>query len=106
MEKRIEKEGLPEVLDRILDKGFVVDLKARIGVAGTDLLGIKALTVLTNFDTGNKINLELPTGINKEKFRRASQRCLQCAKKFSGERECPWCGFRSYTLKFKNDDRT
>ena len=100
------KESLSEVLERILDKGIVVDLKVRIGVVGTDLLGIKALTVLTNFDTCNEINLELPSGVNKEKFRRASQRCPQCAKKLYGEGECPWCGFRSYTLKFKNNDRT
>lgn len=89
-----KKEGLLEILERILDKGVVVDLKARIKLCGTKLLGIRALTFLTNLDTANEINLELPSGVDKEKFRKASQKCPQCSKKIYGKEECPWCGFR------------
>lgn len=89
-----KKEGLPEILERILDKGVVIDLKARLGLGEIKLLGIRALTFLTNLDTANEINLELPSGVDKEKFRKASQKCLQCGKRIYDEKMCPWCGFR------------
>ncbi|MDP3027230.1 MAG: gas vesicle protein GvpJ [Nanoarchaeota archaeon] len=89
-----KKEGLPEVLERILDKGMVVDLKARIQLVDIELLSLRSLTVLSGFDTANEINLQLPGGIDKEKFRKASQKCLQCGKRIFDDEQCPWCGFK------------
>lgn len=91
-----KKEGLPQILERILDKGVVVDLKARIQLVNIKLLNLRALTVLTSLDTAHQINLSLPSGVNKQKWESAhSNKCPQCCKKFlSEDKQCPWCGFK------------
>jgi len=43
--------SLAEVLDRILDKGIVVDLWARISLVGIELLTIEARVVVASVDT-------------------------------------------------------
>ncbi len=43
--------SLAEVLDRILDKGIVVDLWARISLVGIELLTIEARVVIASVDT-------------------------------------------------------
>ncbi len=43
--------SLAEVLDRILDKGVVVDVWARISVVGIELLTIEARVVVASVDT-------------------------------------------------------
>ena len=89
-----KKEGLPQILERILDKGVVIELKARIQLVDLKLLRLRALTILSSFDTAHNIDLALPSGVDKEKFRKASRRCLQCGKRIYDEALCPWCGFR------------
>jgi hypothetical protein len=42
---------LIDVLDRILDKGIVVDAWLRISLVGIDLLTVEARVVLASFDT-------------------------------------------------------
>ncbi|MCO5383691.1 MAG: gas vesicle structural protein GvpA [Methanosarcina barkeri] len=43
--------SLAEVLDRILDKGLVIDTWARISLVGIDLLTIEARVVVASVDT-------------------------------------------------------
>jgi hypothetical protein len=43
--------SLAEVLDRVLDKGIVVDLWARASVVGIEILTIEARVVVASVDT-------------------------------------------------------
>ena len=43
--------SLAEVLDRILDKGVVIDVWARISVIGIELITIEARVVVASVDT-------------------------------------------------------
>lgn len=43
--------SLAEVLDRILDKGVVVDLWARISLVGIEVLTVEARVVVASVDT-------------------------------------------------------
>jgi hypothetical protein len=43
--------SLAEVLDRILDKGIVVDLWARVSLVGIEILTIEARVVVAGVDT-------------------------------------------------------
>jgi hypothetical protein len=43
--------SLAEVLDRILDKGIVVDLWARVSLVGIEILSIEARVVVASVDT-------------------------------------------------------
>ncbi|WP_435154193.1 gas vesicle protein GvpA [Haladaptatus sp. DFWS20] len=43
--------NLADVLDRILDKGVVIDLWARIAVVGLELITIEARIVIVSVDT-------------------------------------------------------
>jgi len=43
--------SLAEVLDRILDKGIVVDAWARINLVGIEILSIEARVVIASVDT-------------------------------------------------------
>lgn len=48
---RPESSSLAEVLDRILDKGIVIDVWARISVVGIEILTIEARVVAASVDT-------------------------------------------------------
>jgi len=43
--------SLAEVLDRILDKGIVVDAWARVSLVGIELLTVEARVVIASVDT-------------------------------------------------------
>ena len=43
--------SIAEVLDRILDKGIVVDLWARLSLVGIELLTVEARVVIASVDT-------------------------------------------------------
>jgi hypothetical protein len=46
-----DNSSLAEVLDRILDKGIVVDTWARISLVGIEILAIEARVVVASVDT-------------------------------------------------------
>jgi len=46
-----ESSSLAEVLDRILDKGVVVDVWARVSIVGIEILTIEARVVVASVDT-------------------------------------------------------
>lgn len=54
-ESRVRAEphtsSLAEVLDRILDKGVVIDIWARVSVVGIELITVEARIVVASVDT-------------------------------------------------------
>jgi hypothetical protein len=46
-----DSSSLAEVLDRILDKGIVIDVWARISVVGIEILTVEARVVAASVDT-------------------------------------------------------
>jgi len=51
VEKTIASTSLAEVVDRILDKGIVIDAWVRVSLVGIELLAIEARVVVAGVDT-------------------------------------------------------
>ena len=51
MEKAIGSSSLVEVVDRILDKGVVIDAWVRFSLVGIELLAIEARAVVASVET-------------------------------------------------------
>ena len=51
VEKSIGSSSLVEVVDRILDKGIVIDAWARVSLVGIELLAIEARVVTAGVET-------------------------------------------------------
>jgi len=49
--KSIDTSSLAEVIDRILDKGIVIDAWVRISLVGIELLAIEARIVIASVET-------------------------------------------------------
>jgi len=101
---------LAEVIDRVLDKGLVINADIMVSVAGVELLGIKIRAALASFETAAKYGLEFPSGTNleTEAWKEAmvgKENCPQCEKRVSTEElitsGCPWCGWISAKAKAK-----
>lgn len=99
---------LVDVIDRILDKGLVINADITISVAGVELLGIKIRAALASFETAAKYGLEFPSGTNVEteawkEAMKGKEKCPQCDKKVLTEElldeGCPWCGWISARAK-------
>ena len=99
---------LVDVIDRILDKGLVINADITVSVAGVELLGIKVRAALASFETAAKYGLEFPSGTNYEtaSWKEAmvgKETCPQCNKQVPIEEllssGCPWCGWVSAKAK-------
>jgi hypothetical protein len=51
VEKTMASSSLAEVIDRILDKGVVVDAWVRISLVGIEILAIEARVTVSGVDT-------------------------------------------------------
>jgi len=51
VEKAIASSSLVEVVDRILDKGIVIDAWVRVSLVGIELLAIEARAVVASVET-------------------------------------------------------
>jgi len=51
VEKTMASSSLVEVIDRILDKGIVIDAWARVSLVGIELLAVEARVVLASVET-------------------------------------------------------
>jgi gas vesicle structural protein len=49
--KATDSSSLAEVIDRILDKGIVIDLWAKISLVGIELISIEARVVVASVET-------------------------------------------------------
>lgn len=99
-----EISTLADVIDRVLDKGLVINADICVTVVGIELLGIKIRAALASFETAARYGLEFPSGVNCQtpawqEAKMAKEECLQCGKKVLIEEllseGCPWCGWIS-----------
>ncbi|MFH1337576.1 MAG: gas vesicle protein GvpJ [Nanoarchaeota archaeon] len=95
------RETFTEVLDRILDKGVVIDARIRTYLVNVKLIGIRAKVLLASFESGAMHGLKFPDGINydTQAWRDLIEKeaCPQCNKRVEIKelrRGCPWCGFK------------
>jgi len=51
VQKSMDSSSLAEVVDRILDKGIVIDAWARVSLVGIELLAIEARVVVASVET-------------------------------------------------------
>jgi len=51
VQKSMDTSSLAEVIDRILDKGIVVDAWVRVSLVGIEILAIEARVVIASVDT-------------------------------------------------------
>lgn len=49
--KTLSESSLAEVIDRILDKGIVIDVWARVSLVGIEILAVEARIVIASVDT-------------------------------------------------------
>jgi len=104
----VEATSLADVIDRILDKGLVINADIAVSLAGVELLGIRIRAVLASLETAAKYGLQLPAGANldTDAWKEAvvkKEDCPQCRKR-SAQSEllaegCPWCGWMPARLK-------
>jgi len=104
-----EVSTLADVIDRVLDKGLVINADICVSLAGVELLGIRIRAALASFETAARYGLEFPSGTNYEKaaWKEAEtatrETCPECGKKAPVEEllgeGCPWCGWVSVRAK-------
>lgn len=111
MPLQAERDGsgnLVDVIDRILDKGLVINADITVSIAGVELLGIKIRAALASFETAARYGLEFPSGTNLgtpawQETMVAKESCPQCDKTVLVEEllttGCPWCGWISAKAK-------
>ena len=99
---------LADVIDRILDKGLVINADIAVSVAGVELLDIKIRAALASFETAARYGLEFPSGTRMEtpawqEAMIGKETCPQCGKRAPVEElmdeGCPWCGWLSAKAK-------
>jgi hypothetical protein len=97
-------QNLADVVERILDKGLVINADIAVSVAGTELLGIKIRATLASFETAARYGLEFPSGTNLnasgwKDLDRPKACCPECGNRKDEAlllREgCPICGWSS-----------
>ena len=99
---------LADAIDRVLDKGLVINADICVSIAGVELLGIKIRAALASFETAARYGLEFPSGTSYEtsaweEAKVGKEECPQCGKKVPAKEllneECPWCGWISARAK-------
>lgn len=108
-EKDTEQDtGLAAVIDRVLDKGLVINADVTVSVSGTELLGIKIRAALASFETAAQFGLQFPSGTDTttaawQETKIGKEECPQCNKRVPTEQllneSCPWCGWISAKAK-------
>jgi hypothetical protein len=61
----MSREGtatLGDIIDRILDKGLVINADITVAVVGVELLSIQIRAALASFETAARYGLEFPSG--------------------------------------------
>ena len=95
---------LADLIDRVLDKGLVINADIQVSVAGAELLGLKIRAALASFETAARYGLEFPMGTSYttpawKEAHLERESCPGCGKRGAVddllEEGCPWCGWRS-----------
>ena len=97
-----QSEKLLELIDRMLNKGVVIDCKIRVKLYELQLIKMRGTLILSSFEGAAKHGLDFPSGTNFETeawhnlLTRLS--CPQCNKKIYEDElvkdGCPWCGYK------------
>jgi len=99
---------LADLIDKILDKGLIINADIAVSVAGVELLGVKIRAAISSFETAAQYGLEFPSGINHntEVWKKAKidkETCPKCGKRAPVEEllsvGCPWCGWISAQVR-------
>ncbi|MBI3974688.1 MAG: gas vesicle protein [Chloroflexi bacterium] len=75
---------LADVIDRILDKGLVINADITVSLVGVELLGLRIRAAIASFETAARYGLEFPAGVNRD----------APGWKALTDRLCPACGAR------------
>lgn len=103
-----QEGGLALLIEKVLDKGLVINADIVVTIASTELLGIKIRAALASFATAAQYGLQFPEGTNTqtEAWKEAlieKETCPQCEKRVPTEQlldaYCPWCGWVSAKAK-------
>lgn len=95
---------LVDVIDRVLDKGIVINADIAISIAGAELLNIRIRAAIASFETAAKYGMAFPLGTNLETIAwkeamEAKENCPGCKRRQPAEElldsGCPWCGWVS-----------
>jgi len=104
--QRTDNVGLVDLIDRILDKGLVINADIAISLAGTEILGIKLRAALASFETAAKYGLAFPSGTNLnapawKELGCETNACPKCGEQIFSKSEsfCPYCGWGKATFK-------
>jgi hypothetical protein len=93
---------LADLVDRILDKGLVINADITVSIAGVELLGVKIRAAVASFETAARYGLEFPSGTNLgtnawKQIESDLDTCPNCNKRLVKEDllnlGCPWCGW-------------
>ena len=96
--------NLADIVDRILDKGLVINADIAVSLAGTELLGIKIRAALASFETAARYGLEFPSGTNMKakgwtENDMPKAACPECGNRRDEslliKEGCPICGWLS-----------
>ena len=100
-----------DLIDRILDKGLVINADIKVVVVGVELLELKIRAALASFETAARYGLEFPSGTRMETpaWQAAlvdKESCPQCGMRAPVEQlmgeGCLWCGWLGAKAKMGN----
>lgn len=94
------RQGVIQVLDRLLDRGVVINAKTRAYLADLKLIEVEAHLILASFDTAYRLGIGLPKDVdmNAKAWGQLilKEPCPQCGKNITRQElflSCPWCGY-------------
>jgi gas vesicle structural protein len=59
-----DKRTLLDTIERILDKGVIINADISVSLVGIELLGIKIRASIASFETAARYGMEFPAGTN------------------------------------------
>ena len=94
--------SLADLLERILDRGLVINADITVALVGMELLNIRIRAAVASFETAARYGLEFPSGTQLrgpawEETAQLRESCPSCGKRSPATTlladGCPWCGW-------------